>query len=321
MRDTRLRPPWLNILRAGWIAGFLLEMGVFAISMLLYIEYLLQDPYQLQEGVTSLGLIKDFFVIYTTTMQLILVLALVSIALIIFWRKSDDWMGLLVSLGQLSLIVVVLPATTSLAETHPSVYFPVTLVRILGLTLGMLVFYLFPDGRFVPGWTRWLIILFVAYMSVWFIFPALQPPAVPMDIQNASDVLEIMGMLVWIGTGVYAQFYRYASVSSPVLRQQTKWVVYSFAALLIGLVLITLPVVLFPGLRSSVTGRVMYLFLTIPVVLFGLFLVPLSLGIAILRYRLWDIDILVRRTLVYGALTATLALVYLSPAYCFCKPW
>jgi len=121
-----------------------------------------------------------------------------------------------------------------------------------------------------------------------------------------------MGMLAWIGTGVFAQFYRYASVSSPVLRQQTKWVVYSFAALLIGLVLITLPVVLFPGLRNSVTGRVMYLLLTIPVVLFGLFLLPLSFGIAILRYRLWDIDILVRRTLVYGALTATLALVYFS---------
>jgi hypothetical protein len=131
-----------------------------------------------------------------------------------------------------------------------------------------------------------------------------------MDIQGAADALKIFIVLAWVGTGVFAQFYRYMSVSSPVLRQQTKWVVYSFAAVLIGLVLITLPVILLPGLRSSETGRAFYLLLTIPAVLFALFLLPLSFGIAILRYRLWDIDILVRRTLVYGALTLTLGLIY-----------
>jgi hypothetical protein len=55
-----------------------------------------------------------------------------------------------------------------------------------------------------------------------------------------------------------------------------------------------------------------YLLITIPITLLGYFAVPFSLGISILKYRLWDIDLIVRRTLAYGALTATLATVYFA---------
>jgi hypothetical protein len=57
-------------------------------------------------------------------------------------------------------------------------------------------------------------------------------------------------------------------------------------------------------------SKVLFALFELTVTNLSLLLIPLSIGIAILRYRLWDIDILINRTLVYGSLTATLGLVY-----------
>jgi hypothetical protein len=67
------------------------------------------------------------------------------------------------------------------------------------------------------------------------------------------------------------------------------------------------PVLIFPSLSTSSS---LYFLVSTYLYPVGLLLIPLTLGIAILRYRLWDIDILINRTLVYGTLTASLALAY-----------
>jgi hypothetical protein len=97
-------------------------------------------------------------------------------------------------------------------------------------------------------------------------------------------------------------------VSTPLQRQQTKWVVagiaFAFGPLVIGLTLdFTLLTQLFP--KSSLVTTLVQWFFDLLLLLF-----PLSLGFAILRYRLWDIGVLINRTLVYGALTITLGLIY-----------
>jgi glucan phosphoethanolaminetransferase (alkaline phosphatase superfamily) len=107
---------------------------------------------------------------------------------------------------------------------------------------------------------------------------------------------------------VIAQVYRYRRVSTPAQRQQTKWVVYSLAVTFILVIgLFGIPSLIFPvlvqngSLFSSVASFVANaLFI----------LLPISFGVAILRYRLWDVDVLINRTLVYGTLTGLLALVY-----------
>jgi hypothetical protein len=108
---------------------------------------------------------------------------------------------------------------------------------------------------------------------------------------------------------VGAQIYRYRRVSTPGERQQTKWVVYGFASGIIGFVLLVgIGNLVLPPyvLQSAVTGV-----LVADTALYGfLLLVPISISIAILRSRLYDIDVIINRTLVYGSLTAILGVLY-----------
>jgi len=108
---------------------------------------------------------------------------------------------------------------------------------------------------------------------------------------------------------VIAQVYRYRSVSNVIQRQQTKWMVFGVIG---GLVITSLgnsALLLILSLRFATAA---YSFLSFPVTTFLVLLGPFYVGMAITRARLWDIDVIINRTLVYGTLTATLALLYVG---------
>jgi hypothetical protein len=103
-----------------------------------------------------------------------------------------------------------------------------------------------------------------------------------------------------------AQVYRYAWVSDTTQRQQTKWVAFGVAVALAGSLTTVFTVEAAVDLPPEEVGPSMLLMDA-----FGL-LIPLSIGIAVLRSRLFDIDIVINRTLVYGSLSVMLGLVYLG---------
>ncbi len=129
-------------------------------------------------------------------------------------------------------------------------------------------------------------------------------------MRRPADFILIAILLVFLGSGVFAQIFRYRYSSTPVEKQQTKWVVLGFAGVFLSFAVVFLPLLLLPSLRSVGNSRLVYFLWLIPTTLISLFFIPLSITISILRYRLWDIDFLLRRTLAYTILTSILAVVY-----------
>jgi glycosyltransferase involved in cell wall biosynthesis len=118
-------------------------------------------------------------------------------------------------------------------------------------------------------------------------------------------------------SGLFAQFYRYVTETSSSQRRQTRLVVIALGvmAAVPSLLIVVTPELGegLPGL-ALVTPRVEALYELILLLLLALALLtlPLSIAVSVLRYRLWDIDLLVNRALVYGSLTATLGAAYVA---------
>jgi uncharacterized membrane protein YhdT len=188
---------------------------------------------------------------------------------------------------------------------------------ILPIIIGLQVFYilLFPNGRLPSRRWRPLAWLTVAFILVGVISFAFSPGALmgvlgpienPLGIEgfsNAYDkaILFIMAPLLTaaVALSVFMRLRRAVGVE----RQQIKWFAYAAAANISASTLAyVIPGVIDTPLWFERVGFVLNI-VFIPAI-------PIAIGIAILRYRLYDIDIIINRTLVYGSLTLMLALVY-----------
>jgi fumarate reductase subunit D len=312
--SPRLQGRWLLLARVGWVALVVLTLAIFFASLPAYLALLqtlctgpacaneaLLTPEQ--EGVLKgMGLSLGTYAAYTVALTLASVVVCLVVSTLIAWRRSDDRMAMLVAL----MLVTFGPiSATSTVRVIPFLWqVPNACLYFLALALLVLVFLLFPTGQFMPRWTRWTLVVFLTVLLPFTFLP--NEPFMQNTLALSLLDLTYLGEFAIIAV---VQLYRYRRVSSPLQRQQTKWVVYGLAVLctviVVGVVLLIVPALsspssLYPSLALVVVGD------------FLLLLIPLSFGFAMLRYRLWDIDILIRRTLVYGTLTAILTLVYVG---------
>jgi hypothetical protein len=310
--SARLHGRWLLLARGLWIALVIFTLVTFFASLPVYIA-LLQTPcagtacgYQQltpeQAGaLKGIGLFPDVYTAYMVALTLALMMVCLVVSTVIIWRRSDDRMALIVAL----FLVTLAPfAVTFNVSASPSPWqVPLEFLSFLFVALFLLVFSLFPTGQFVPHWMRWIIIVLLTLQVPFTFFPALAT----LQISAVS-----LGFLVGIGSlaiVVVVQLYRYRRVSSPRERQQTKWVVFGFAVPITSMVIGIVPYLMFPVL--AVPGS-LYLPAYVAVQEFLLLLIPLSFGFAMLRSRLWEIDVLINRTLVYGTLTVILTGIYVG---------
>ncbi len=308
--QMRLQGRWLLLARCVWITLVVLTLAIFFASLPVYLAQL-QTPCSgtpcaydqfspAQVGALKrIGLSLGDYALYTLALTLASVVLCLVVSTLIVWRRSDDRMALLVAL----LLVTLGPIVTSSVPVSPSPWqVPNECLTYLALALLVFVFLLFPNGQFVPSWTRWLLVVFLAGL----IPTAFLGPAMP---NTLVDTLGYLVSLCEAAVLVFIQLYRYRQVSSPMQRQQTKWVVFGFAVPVIVYVGGYVLGLIFPVVASSDS---LYVPASAAVNSFLVLFIPLSFGVAMLRSRLWDIDVLINRTLVYGTLTASLALIYVG---------
>lgn len=321
--DKRLSGLWLVAGRIGWITIALLNLLILAFSLPAYYTQLLVvcdalnvvtcQTGQVTQGdataLAGLGISLEAYATYMLIITGLSSLVFLTVGAVIFWRKAGDVIGLFSSL--LLITFGCFGTTRQLAASLAATYPDVLVAQIVGkgaliqYPAIFLFFCIFPDGRFVPRWS-WLLLGPGAFIASTFALP----PDASFSIGNWPDWLFSVVIVFLYGSGLVFQIYRYWRVSRPQQRQQTKWVLFAFVVFLLVTILDSLIGGLVPALNQPdslyhvVDATVNVVFFLLPI--------PLGIGTALLRYRLWDIDNIINKALVYTLLTVILLLIYLA---------
>lgn len=295
----------LVIARAGLIAMSALLIALFiVIEWFLYAE--LQQPcgvgcfddgfYLTPSDIITLkarGFSTSFYAAYQVGLYVIFFLVFGTVAALIMWRSPKNRMAVFVGYALMLWGAMFPSAPRTLVQAAPALGFLIeALIQIAGICF-YLFFFIAPNGQFSPRWTRWVWLLMTSYFLLRI---ALDHTAIGPRLQRIQPIVFIFVL----ATAVGSQIYRYRRVSDAIERQQSKWVFYGIVLglgeILIFIMYVTLidPSMLQGPFSKMLTNTMIYI---------GFLIIPLSIGMAILRARLWDIDILISRTLVYAALT------------------
>jgi hypothetical protein len=325
--NTRLSGAQLLAVRAACALLASYSLGMFAIALPARLTELRADAAQAaqsfqhlspagQRAILSLGInpggALDRYPIAALGFEIGLMLLFVVSALVIVWRRSDDWMALFVAAALLAYGAFVIPPLDALMAAQPAWQLPGNLLQALGVTCALLFFYIFPDGRFAPGWTRGLMAAWGIWALAWVLFPA-----ATLNFSNPFSLsfLWFLMLMLWWSTGLFAQIYRYWRVSNPIQRQQTKYIVVGVTTAVFGYGLYVPARFILPWLDRTGLAALFYQLLGIPLFLLCALSVPLTITFSILRYRLWDIDFFINRAMVYAALTAALVPGYVGSMF------
>jgi hypothetical protein len=311
---TRLRWRLLSLVHVLWI--------IFALCNLISLPFGVQSYYSqtlaagrsvptVARALTQLHLSAVQEAASFTVIYVLATLVFLVIGILIIWRLWDTSYELLGLLTSFIFITIGATGVTGvfIGFSGPPNPFLQIAFFVSGTSFFMLfpclaAFLLtFPNGRFAPRWS-WLIILLWLGQFAFFMVASTGV------FKGASlSLLFVVVILTW-GTTLSIQVYRYIRYYTYSERQQTRWLLFGIAsglllsggATLLGNLFpqLSRPDSVFQLLENNLGGLLVFL----PI--------PLSVSVALLRYRLWNIDIVINRTLVYGTLTVILTAIYVG---------
>lgn len=306
LRPGRVGPVWMARAQAAWpwAAGVAVLLSLFSLPGY-YLGLGEGPPDMVASTTSSSGFVYAVDVLNAVASLLTVGLAF-GLALLLYRRARGEPMALYLAYYLPMYGIVIAGPLEELARFIPvSLETVLKLEPILFAVPTLLLFFLFPTGRFVPPWTRWLALGSVVTLPAFLV-------AAPFVGMQLDRPLTWVGVALWAAlglAGVYAQAHRYRRVSTPEERQQTKVALAGFVAWATLLGMISVVYTLRQNVPASspmpwwapVSELVWFLSLGV---------LPAALTLAVLRYRLWQIDLVLNRALVYGSLTATVAGLY-----------
>lgn len=294
--------------RAAFLALASVSVGLLLLLVPINLGSLWLEPgFRAAHALVAPWISRDAFAAYWLARDYAVALLCLCTAFFITWRRAEDrtaWLA--------GALLVTLPITFSLGGyTDTWTAYPFAWrrwlalaregVTLIGIQAFVLFVFLFPNGRPATRWLGWLCALFFL----------VEVPLVAWQWLSGAEAafsLFFAAVATMLPLGVGGQAYRYRRLSTPLERQQTKWVVVGLSVFV---------VTLFSGLALVIINQLpasagLVTLVAEHFLAFALAVVPLTLAFSVLRYRLWDIDWLIRRTLLYAVLTGTLAGLYLG---------
>lgn len=250
-------------------------------------------------GPRVLGASETASLVLALSVDVLIALGFIAAGVFMIWRRPDDWLVMFTGLAL---------ALAGIYDVRAALFLPPTLFSGLYLSLVMALFFslcfIFPDGKLVP---RGGLVVIGLYFTWLLLYGFVVKPIV-----GTWSGYRLIDLPFWvIGLGV--QVYRYRRVSTPQQRQQTKWVIIGlivgalarFTFLILSSAVPALNIFVSPSILSHVfvsLGDTLSRLLVLAVVFTFIF--------AMMRYRLWDVDFIINRGVVYTLLTAALTIVF-----------
>lgn len=229
---------------------------------------------------------------------LVAALCWVALGVLIYRRRADDRLGFLVSLVFV-LFGIANTGALSMADPSDPWSVPARVFHALSNTLLVTAAYLIPNGRFVPAWTRWLSFAFATWMAIGIVLPTVDPI-------TARGPWELLFLLFLVST-LGSLGYRYARDATPIERLQLKWVLFGGVATFVAYTATSLLQFFWHPLGDQGLGAFLLngtLEATFQLATLGF---ALTYAFSMLRYRLYDVELVINRAIVYGLTTTAVA--------------
>ncbi|MDX2079032.1 MAG: serine/threonine-protein kinase [bacterium] len=322
---TRINQPfYMRLGRGLWLFWLILTVIIFSLNALNFFQKAsvvctqetCQFPFaltqELADNLMAVGVSPIVWAGHILFLDILMVTTYIGVATIIYLRRPNDWL-VMVTTGMLiglSANVVISNSVSPFANTGwdwlPNLH---TLVTIYTAFKFLAVF---PDGQYVPKWMRWWVYIGMTWEVGRRVF------AGSLTSNDGSFRLDLfLSTFIIAGVGIVAQIIRYRYHSTPNQRQQTKWAILGGALCLVcvtigaGVYFTILPII-------EAQSNAIWLNIGLRLVYYSaFFLLVMGLGFSIVRYRIWEADLAINRSVVYFFLSTILALLFLGSLVVF----